>query len=367
MIIAGEASGDAHAAEVLSQLRQHQPDLKAFGVGGPALRAQGFECIVTAEEINVLGITEIISKLPIIRQAFREVKAAIVERKPDLIMLVDFAGFNLRIAKFAKRHGIKVLYFISPHVWIWRKYRVKTIQKSVDHMALIFPNEAAFYDNYSVANTYVGNPTYQAIQAFKQSSLPASKKSYHFGLLPGSRVNEIRQLLPVMCAAAKQLKQQYPDATFVLPRASTISHELISSLIPDDIDITVSDAPTYSVIQACTAVISASGTVTLEVALLGIPQVIIYKVNKVTEIIGRLFIRLPHYALCNLIAGQEIGKELLQHFATADNIVNEMNRLLNDADYKAAKEMQMTQLQQKFDNKNPAANTAELLLDLVTN
>lgn len=360
LMIAGEASGDQHAAAVLSQLKKDLPELDAFGIGGPMLRAAGLRCLLPSESLSILGFWAIIKQYAVIRHAFKTIQQAIIKQKPDLLILVDFSGFNLRIAKFAKRHGCKILYFISPQVWAWRQYRVKTIRKVVDHMAVIFPFEKAFYQQHNVPVTYVGNPAYNDCVQYLKDQTAKHSSATTVGLFPGSRKSEIVSLLPTMVSAARQLQEKNPGIQFILPIAATLDEAFIRAHLPKDLNIECRHGVIYDSIQACDAIISASGTVTLQIALLSVPQVVIYKINPLTAFLIRRLTTLRYAAMCNLIAGREIARELLQADLTVENVSAEVQRLLHDKAYRDDKIDSMASLQAAFDQKDCAKNTAQL-------
>lgn len=366
LMIAGEASGDQHAASVLRQLKQDVPNLTAFGIGGPVMRAEGFDALIRSEDLSILGFWAIIKQYATIRQAFKVIQQAILKQKPDLIILVDFSGFNLRIAKFAKRHGCQILYFIGPQVWAWRQYRVKTIQKTISHMAVIFPFEKAFYEKHQVPVSYVGNPAYHDCVAYlNQRPEKTDRHDQTLGLFPGSRKSEIKTLLPLMIQTAQTLKQSNPNLKFILPLAATLSRDFVEAFIPADLDVEIRQESIYKTIDDCDAIISSSGTVTLQIALMKVPQVVIYKVSPVTAFLIKRLSNVSYVAMCNLIAGKEIARELLQSELTLDNLSQETRRLLDDQPYRADKIEKMTQLQLSFDNIDCAKGTADIAMGLM--
>ena len=362
MVICGEASGDKHAAAIIEKLQQqHQQALKVFGIGGATLAQAGCEICFPMAKLSVMGGVEILKKLSTIRQAMHTVEQLLSERRPDLLILVDFAGFNLRVAKKAKALGIKVVYFIGPHVWLWRKYRIHTIKRCVDHMAVIFPNDVAFYQQHGVPVTYVGNPTANATQAFLAQQPPQLTGPITIGLFPGSRQSEIKRLLPEMIGAALLLKQRYPTCRFILPVASTLDIDAITQACPPDLDIDCSQDTIQELIQQCHVIMSASGTVTLEIALLQVPQVICYKLNVISAILAKMILNLPFYALCNLLTQTEVGKELLQLNCTANNLAKECIRLLEDKTYREEKLALAKALQDYFGTQQCTEETVKVI------
>jgi lipid-A-disaccharide synthase len=267
-------------------------------------------------------------------------KHALIHDKPDLLILVDYPGFNLRLAKVAKKEGVKVLYFISPKVWAWNQGRVKTIKESVDMMAVIFPFEVDFYKKWQVPATFVGNPLLELVKpklsrenALKEFNLDPNHKTV--GLFPGSRKSEIKRLLPIMLEAAKLLKEHDPELQFILPQASSISDKYLQQYLGSNpIKIQVIKQQNYDAMQVCDAIIAASGTVTLEIAIMGVPLTIIYKISWLEYKIAKLLVKIPNVGLCNIVAGKKIAQELLQDDATPKNIAKEIDKILYNSDYR---------------------------------
>jgi len=340
LISAGEASGDMHAAKLIQTLQKQYPDIQFYGMGASLMQNAGAKLIVDANELSVIGLLEIITKFKAIKQAFNIMEKALKDDKPDLLILVDYPGFNLRLAKAAKKYGIKVLYFISPKVWAWNQRRVKIIKKYVDIMAVIFPFEVDFYKQFAIPAVFVGNPLLDLTkpklsreQAIIDFDLDIKYKT--IGLFPGSRKSEIRRLLPTMLGAAKILKHQNPDIQFILPQASSISAEYLNQFLQfSPVEVKVISGQNIDVMQVCDAIIAASGTATLEIAIMGIPLVIIYKTSWIEYLLAKMVIKIPYIGLCNILMQKKIVQELLQNDATAPKIAYEVNRLLNDIDYR---------------------------------
>lgn len=340
LISAGEASGDMHAAKLIQTVQKQYPNIQFYGMGASLMQDAGARLIVNANELSVIGLLEIITKFKAIKQAFNIMEKALKDDKPDLLILVDYPGFNLRLAKAAKKHGVKVLYFISPKVWAWNQRRVKIIKKYVDIMAVIFPFEVDFYKQFAIPAVFVGNPLLELTkpklsreQAIMDFDLDIEYKT--IGLFPGSRKSEIKRLLPVMLAAAKILKEHNPELQFILPQASSISREYLNQFLQfSPVPVKVITEQNIDVMQVCDAIIAASGTATLEIAIMGIPLVIIYKTSWLEYLIAKMVIKIPYIGLCNILMQKKVAQELLQDDATAPKIAHEANRLLNDIDYR---------------------------------
>ncbi len=340
LISAGELSGDMHAADLVKSVKKMTPNAKFYGMGGDLMQKAGVELIIDANKLSIIGGLEIITKFAKIWQALRIMKQAILRDKPDLLLLVDYPGFNLRLAKIAKKAGIKVLYFISPKVWAWNQGRVKIIKECVEMMAVIFPFEVAFYQKWQVPVKFVGNPLLKLVspklyvtEARKLFKLDPNCKT--IGLFPGSRLSEIKRLLPIMLKAAKILKEHRPDTQFLLSQASSIADkDLQPYLRSSAINMQVITDKNYDVMQVCDAIIAASGTTTLEIALMGIPLVIIYKMSWPEAKIAKHLIKIPFIGLCNILPNRKIAQELLQDDATPEKISQEIEKILSDDSYR---------------------------------
>ncbi|MGH8548783.1 MAG: lipid-A-disaccharide synthase [Methylococcales bacterium] len=341
MLVAGEASGDQHAANLFLELQEQLPGVRGFGMGGANMRKAGIDVRYDSSEIAVIGLDGLIRRYPTIRKALRFMQKMVCDEQPDLLICVDYKEFNFRLARHAKASGVKVLFYVSPQFWAWRPGRVKKYGRVVDHMAVIFPFEVAFYEAHRIPVSFVGHPLADAVhpsmtkaEALDQLNLDDSKPIV--GLLPGSRAGEIKRLLPVMMRASGKLREKFPGIQFVLVQATSVNDSQIAGILkPLDPDLRIIKGRLYDAIQCCDAVITSSGTVTLEVALLGVPMVITYKVTPITYLIGRLLVNIPFIGLPNIISGRKIVEELIQHRATPDAIANEVDKILSDAEYAA--------------------------------
>jgi len=332
MIIAGETSGDHHGAKVVEAIRRRDKSLSFCGIGGEALRAAGTEILVDASTLSVVGITEVFSKISDILRGMKIAKYALRTVRPDLLILIDFPDFNLLLAGTAKRLGIPVLYYISPQVWAWRSGRVTKIAKLVDHMAVILPFEAAFYRKHKVPVTFVGHPLGET----RNLKLETRNSKFPFvGFLPGSRNSEIAKLLPVMLEAAQVMLSQRGDIKFLISLAPSVSEEIVKDIL-SRFSLPASHFSFVSgpeeIFMRCSFAVAASGTVTLQTAMAGVPMVVIYKVSPLSYLIGRTMIKVAHICLVNLIAGKEIVPELIQDEASPENISRLALNILNDAD-----------------------------------
>jgi len=336
---AGESSGDQHAANLFLELKKQLPDIQGLGMGSTKMAEAGIDIRYDSANIAVIGVVEVIKHYGEIRRALTLMQNIVANERPDLLVCVDYKEFNYKLAKFAKQQGIKVLFYVSPQVWAWRAGRVKQYGKVIDMMAVIFPFETAYYEAENVPVRYVGHPSVDKVkpQRSKAEDLQvfglADDKPI-VGLLPGSRANEIKRLLPVMLLAAEQLQQQLPNLQFILPQADAIADDLLSSYLSQTtLNVTVIKHQPYDVIQCCDAVMTTSGTATLEIALLGVPMLVCYKLAAITYWLGRWLVKTPFIGLPNIVAGRLIIKEFIQHEAKAENLATEMLNILTNGQY----------------------------------
>ena len=337
MIIAGETSGDHHGAMLVAAMRQIDDNIVFFGIGGRAMAQQGVQIVVDAANLSVVGITEVFSRLRSLLGGMRTVKRAVAEKRPDLVILIDFPDFNLHMARHVKGYKIPVLYYISPQLWAWRSGRIKTIRRYVDRMAVILPFEKEFYDRHGVPVTFVGHPlldhTPPPVKKTVDNPDEDKKEKPTIGLLPGSRGQEIRRNLPVMLAAASRLSRGNKGFSFVVSVAPGIDSDWIEAFIRPyrgTVDIEAERAGVEKVLTRSCLAVAASGTVTLEAAIYGVPMVIVYRVSPVSFFLGRSLIRVKFIGLANIIANRPIVPELIQHDATPGNIASVVSAILGD-------------------------------------
>jgi lipid-A-disaccharide synthase len=371
MIVAGEASGDLHGANLVKEALKAAPHLSFFGIGGPRMREAGVETLVDASEMAVVGLVEVVAHFDVIFHAYSTLKRIILKDPPDLLILIDYPDFNLRLARLAKDAGVKVLYYISPQVWAWRVGRVKKIGRVIDRMAVVFPFEVPFYEREGVPVTFVGHPLVDVVhpakgraEAIRSFGLDPARKT--IGLFPGSRKGEIRSLLPTILDAARLLKGRFREVQFILPLASSLKMADIAPYIDvSGLNIRVVSGDNYDVMQVCDAIVTVSGTVTLEIALMGVPMVVIYRVSPLTYAVGKRLIKVDHIAICNIVAGERVVKELIQHDAEPEAIAEEIARILNDADYAAAMKMKLGKVREKLGAGGCSAKVAQLALEIL--
>lgn len=372
MISAGEASGDMHAANVANALRRHDPQLEFYGMGGAQMQDAGVELLVDCSDIAVMGIVEVLLKYRSIMAALKILKASLTENPPDLLILVDYQEFNNKLADHAKSLGVKVLFYIGPQVWAWRQHRVHQIGKRVDMMAVILPFEEAFYRDANVPVRFVGNPLADEVKPNKDKARCMREYGLDgersvIGLLPGSRRSEIKRILPLQLAAADLLQRDKPELQFVIPIARSLSSELFQAELNKyrHLQVRLVDDLSYNVMQCCDAIIAASGTATLEIALMGIPNCITYKIAHLSYAILKQMVHIEHIGLVNIVAGKGIVKEFLQYQAKPGAIAAEIQRIMDDADYRNTMQAELKQVREKLGKPGGVENMAELVLEML--
>jgi lipid-A-disaccharide synthase len=343
LISAGEASGDRLGAGLARAFRRIVPAVDLVGMGGDEMASAGVRIVQHLSEISVVGIVEVLSRLPALHGAMTRLTGVIERERPDLVVPVDFPDFNLRLAARAATVGSPVVYFVSPSVWAWRRRRLRTIRANVRRMLVLFPFEARFYEDAGVPVTFVGHPAAEAAAAARGSRDEILGKAgidpalRVVALLPGSRPGEIARLYPRMLEAAAILLRGDGDLRFVVPRAPTVPREALEAATRraglDQVLIHDGDYP--AILSACAAGAVASGTATLEAALAGLPMVVAYRLNPVTYLLARLLVRVGHIALPNLILGREVVPELVQGRCTGEAIAEALRRYLEDRDASA--------------------------------
>lgn len=338
MFCAGENSGDLHAAKLIQELRKLLPGLQCFGYGGERMEAAGMRLDENlAQKLPVIGLTQAVRAYRKLRALLTQAEQLLAEEKPDALVLVDYPGFNLRLAQSARQLGVRVFYYISPQLWAWRRERIKTIARCVDRMLVILPFEEQIYRDANVPVTYVGHPLQDEAGVIRprhetRLGIGVLDEAKLIGLVPGSREAEVIRHLPVMLAAAKKIREVLPNARFVLPRASTISNQLLEKYLArePDVQVVVADRDLKSLRAALDFAICKSGTSTLELALLGVPMVIVYKVSVPTYLLAKAVLRIPWVGLVNIVANDMIVPELLQGDAEPERIAKASLRLLMD-------------------------------------
>ena len=336
-IIAGEASGDLHGSNLIKALREKDPHADIRCWGGDKMEAAGATLVRHYKDLAFMGFIEVLNNLGTILRNIRFCKEDITAYQPDVLILIDYPGFNLRIAKWAKQQGFKIIYYISPQVWAWKENRVKLIKQCVDKMLVILPFEKAFYQKWNYEVEYVGHPLVEVVEEYmnkeqerRNSELQTSnlklQTSNIIALLPGSRKQEILKKLPIMLEVTKR----FPDYRFVVAKAPGLDEAFYSTLLAPYGNVSSVKDQTYSLLMQAKAALVTSGTATLETALFGVPEVICYKGNALSYQIAKRLVNIKFIGLVNLIMDKEVMKELIQDDLTPGNLEKELDRLLND-------------------------------------
>lgn len=324
-VVAGEASGDLHGSEVIAELRKLDAKIEAFGIGGDLLAAQGVQILHHARELGIVGLFNVLRHLPMFRRVFRDLVDRVAAEKPDVVLLIDYPDFNLRVARRCKKLGLRVVYYISPQLWAWRRGRVRQIAESVDRMIVIFPFEEEFYRQHGVPVTYVGHPLIEQLGHIERPARNGGPLK--IALLPGSRRGELRALLPPMLDAVKLLRAEREIESYVVQAPTIARHEIEAMLERADIDIPIVDGRGGEAVASADLALSSSGTATLECAVLGTPVVVMYKLSRATYLLARRLVRLPHFSLVNIVAGKEVVPELIQDDVNGPRIAAEVLRM----------------------------------------
>ncbi len=371
LMIAGEASGDLHGADLLRALRARIPDLEVYGIGGEGLRAAGMQTLADAADVAIVGVVEGARHVPALLRIYRALVRRLREDPPDLCILVDFPEFNLRIARAAKRAGVPVLYYIGPQVWAWRRGRVRTIARRVDRLAVVFPFEPALYAGRECAVEFVGHPLLDRVAASRPRA--ATLTAYGLSparplvlLLPGSRQGEIERILPAMLEASRELVRD-PQRQLALGLAPTVPRAMVDVMIArSGVPVTVVAGATYDLMSAAELAIVTSGTATLECALLECPMVVVYRLAPITYALGRLLIRgVRHIAMPNIVAGREIVPELLQGAATGSAIAAAARDILETPERRAAMVAELRGVRARLGRGGAAARAADIAAEML--
>jgi lipid-A-disaccharide synthase len=368
LVSAGEASGDFYASLVVEELRRRWPDAQFFGCTGPRLRAAGVETIVDAADLAVVGLLEVVRDIPRIHGEYRKLLRAAEERRPDVALLTDSPDFHLRVARRLHRTGVPVAYLVAPQAWAWRKWRVRAMSRDLDRLLCIFPFEEQFFRNEGVKATYVGHPLAGRVRPalsrdefFRKHRLPVERPLV--AVLPGSRRGEAGRHLPALLDAADRLYREQA-LNFVLPASATTGAAFFRERIGAS-PIRVIEGESWDAMAHADLALPASGTVTVEAALLGTPMVTYYKVTAPSWVIGKLLVRTPYYSMVNLIAGREVVPELMQGAMTGEALAREASRLLQDAAARAEMKKGLEEVAHKLAGHDPAPLAASIVQEVL--
>ena len=368
VIIAGETSGDFHGAHLVRAIRKKDSNIDFCGIGGERLRSEGVELLMDAHEISVVGITEVFAKLPKVFSGISEIKKTYKTLRPDLIILIDFPDFNLHIAKLAKKQGVPVLYYISPQIWAWRSGRIKKIRQYVNQMAVILPFEEDYYRQRNVAASFVGHPLLDYYAEQDTVTLDDNPGDLVIGMLPGSRRSEIEKNLPVMLAAAPRIQEAFPGIRFLISIAPGIDAEWVSRFITPYLKnyrVEQVAGAVQQVFEKSSLILAASGTVTLETAIFGVPMIIIYRISEISYRLGRALVDVEHIGLVNIIAGERVVPELIQADANPAGIAREAVDILNHTDRLEQVRHKLKSVRHRLGTPGAAERTADIALKML--
>ncbi|RLB39758.1 MAG: lipid-A-disaccharide synthase [Deltaproteobacteria bacterium] len=370
-IVAGEASADLHGANLVKAIRELNPNVSFMGLGGPNMEAEGVKSVVSADKTAVVGLSEVFRKIGNIAKAYFGLRRILRKLNPCLVILLDYPEFNLKLASEAKKCGIPVMYYISPQVWAWRAGRVRKIASVVDRMVCILPFEKEFYEKQGISVDYVGHPLCDIVpEEIDQGKLIVDlglENNYPIvGLLPGSRDHEVESLLPHMLGAIELLHDRYPSLGCVLPLAPTIKEDRIRELVKSSrVTVRISRENIYALLSCCYCAMIASGTVTLQAAIAGLPMVIAYKVSPLTFFLGKRLVKVRHICLVNLVAGYEVVPELIQSDVTPHNLARHLINIIENEKIRAEMKKGLEEVRRKLGGGGASRRAAEIALQMI--
>jgi lipid-A-disaccharide synthase len=361
-IIAGERSGDLHGGNLVKEIIKRDPDSVFQGFGGEHMQRNGVKLTVHYSDLAFMGLAEVVTNMNKIRRYIRQCKDDIIQYRPDVVVLIDYGGFNLQIARFCKKMGIKVYFYIPPKYWAWYQNRALWLKPYVDKLFVILPFEKEFFKKFQWEADYVGNPVLDAVKAHQPdlNFLTAnhfSKEKPLIALLPGSRKQELKTIIPLMT----QVVKKFPEFQFGLAAVSNLSQELYGEL-PSFANVKFVLEDTYNLLQQSSAAIVTSGTATLETALFRVPQVVVYKASPISFWLAKFLISVPFISLVNLIAGREVVKEMIQKNANEEKVSDELKRMINDTAYRQTMLNGYNEIIKTLDTGSASENTAALML-----
>ncbi len=358
----GEASGDLHGAELIKALKETHPEATFTGMGGPAMEEEGLDVLYNMKLISLVGITEILGALPKILRLLSKIKRTLIEVRPRAIILIDCPEFNFRIAKIAKKLNIPVYYYISPQIWAWRSGRVHFLREHVRRVICILPFEKQFYEKFGVGVDYVGHPLMDVLPLEKLDNIEVDEN--RIGILPGSRTKEISTLLPIFAETARILAKDHPNLKYVMVCAPGRDKEQLFAQWPEDIPVEcISPDNRYETFRSCKFIMAASGTVTLETALIGTPVMVAYKVSYISMLVAKLLVNVDFISLPNLIVGKEIYPEYIQELAEPNTLAHTAKRWLDDEDTYAGIKNELVELRSMVGTPGAALRAAKIIVE----
>jgi len=370
-MIAGEASGDLHGSHLVKEMLSLDTTLQFYGVGGEKMKNEGVELIADSKEMAVVGITEVLLKLKRIYQIYRKLKNSLAANSPSLVILIDYPDFNLRFAREAKRKNIPIVYYISPQVWAWRKGRIKKIGRLIKKMIVIFPFEKKIYEEAKIDVDFVGHPLLDSIrsqfsreEAFRKFSLSSGVTT--IGLLPGSRMNEVKRHLPPMIEAIPLIAKQINPVQFIIPVAPGLDLGEVQNLVGSKRkNMRVVENNIYDVMRISDIVIVASGTATIEAAIMGAPMIVVYRVSPLTYLLGKMLIKVKNIGMVNIIAGKTVVPELIQKDVTPEKITSAVVQILENPSKQEEIKKELSNLKEKIGNPGASFRAAQIIISLL--
>lgn len=359
---AGETSGDMHGRILVKALRSQLPGARFVGMAGPAMRSDGVEALLQTEDLSVMGFTEVLSQLPKILRLLRKTKDEMARLRPDVVVVIDAPNFHFRVTRIAGALGIPVVYYISPKLWAWREGRVEFLRRNVHRIISILPFEIEFYARHGMRIDYIGHPLLDSIRTARNMETPHFPR--RIGILPGSRRREITSLLPIFARAASLLSARFPDLEFVLPVAPGIDRRLIRDAWGSELPVTLAESTNrYEIMRSCRAIMAASGTATLETALLEIPTAVAYKFSMLTYLLGKMLVKVPFMSLPNLIMKSQVFPEFLQNAATPEALAEAIGTWIPDSPSRTNLLSRLAELPALLGGGNAADRAASLILE----
>ncbi len=376
MLIAGEPSGDLHGANLMRDLKKLDNSLVFIGAGGKRMKQEGLDGITNMETLAVIGFKEVFEKIRDLKKAFRALSEMLEQKKPDCLILIDYPGFNLRMAKVAKEEGVPVFYYISPQLWAWGRNRIKKIQKYVDKLFVILPFEEDFYSQYGVKAQFVGHPLLDIVKSVLSKEEAFSYFDFNpdeilIGILPGSRWKEVESSIPVMADACTIISKQVPNAQFGILVSENIDVKKLKSLLaktkqsllPKDRQLRLIREKGYDFINICDLLLVNSGTATLEIAILNKPMIIFYKSSLISAMLLRMLVKIPYFGLTNIVAGKKIAPEFFQFGVTSSGIAKEALNILADESRIRTMQKELLDVKNKLGEPGASQRTARAILE----
>ncbi len=369
MIITGEASGDLHGAGVVKELKQRNSAIEIYGIGGDRMQREGMQIIYHVRELSVMGFWEVLKHLPTIRSVEKTLNAMLLYRRPDILLLIDYPGFNLRLAEKAHKLGIKIFYYISPQVWAWNSGRIKKIKQFIDKLFVIFAFEIDIYKKTGIDVEFVGHPLLDIPEPTQEKSEFCKRYGFDkskpiIGLFPGSRKQELENIFPQMLQAGIILETEL-SAQIAIGAASILEADYIKSFLDAETSVKLLQNATHDLMKNCDVAIVTSGTATLETAIYQTPMIIVYNTSWLTYILGRVLIKIKNIGLVNIISGKTIVPELIQHKAKAQKIAAEAKRYLTDTDLATRTRLDLKMVYEKLGTPGAAKRVAENILNAI--